>query len=129
MNYGANARKIIDAAREKGTPVPKSIIEAPIPEDEYQIRVFSAFERLSTCRQVVMGAVGPIPWSAIDHYAQRMGIVDDEIAYEDFVAIVQELDETFLAKRGKEIEQERKKAANGNPGQVRRPHPRSRRRR
>ena len=119
---------IVDAAREKGTPIPKSILEAPVPEDSYQVRVFQAFEQLSTCRQVVLGAVGPIPWSAIDQYAQRMGIEDDEIAYDDFVWIIQQLDELFLKRKGEEIEAERKKASNRN-GQsqaVRRSHVRAR---
>jgi len=78
------------------------------------VRVFEAFEKLSTCRQIVMGAIGPIPWSAIDQYAQRMGVVDDELAYEDFVAIIQELDEAFIERRSKDIAAEKKKAeANG----------------
>jgi len=94
-------------------------MNAPLPEDAYQVRVFEAFEKLSTCRQIVMGAVGPIPWSAIDQYAQRMGVADDELAYEDFVAIVQELDEAFIEKRHKEIAAERKKQEQANNGRSR----------
>ena len=128
MKYGANAKKIIDAARERGTPIPQSILNAPIPEDAYQVRVFQAFEQLSTCRQVVMGAVGPIPWSAIDQFAAHLGITDDEIAYDDFVWIIQNLDETFLKRKGEEIAAERRKIDGKSKG-VRRSHVAARSRR
>lgn len=116
MKYGANAKSIIDAANERGVPVPKSIAEAPLPEGEYQIRLFEAFEQLSTCRQLGMGAIGPIPWSAIDQYAVRMEIQDDELAYESFVWIIQSLDDLYLKRKGAEIEAERKRTSGKSQG-------------
>lgn len=68
-----------------------------------------------------MGAVGPIPWSAIDQFAKHMGIWDDEVAYDDFAWIIQNLDETFLKRKGEEIAAERRKA-NGKSTGVRRSH-------
>lgn len=97
--------------------MPKAILEAPVPEDGYQADLIRAFERLSTCRQIVPGGVGPIPWSAIHTYAQQLGITDDEILYEDFVVIIQEMDELFLKRKYEELEQERKKQR-GKPGGV-----------
>lgn len=41
-------------------------------------------------------SVGPIPWRAIDRYAERIGLLDDEVEYTDFVEIVQALDVAFL---------------------------------
>lgn len=119
MTHGARAKQVIDAAREKGTPIPKAIADAPIPEDDYQVFVFSAFETLSTCRHVIPGAIGPIPWSAIDQFAHRSEFANDEIAYADFTYLIQELDEVFLEIRGKELAAERDRIANGKSGQVR----------
>ena len=60
---GPNADKIANAARESGAPIPKSILEAPALEDSYHARIMDAFWRLSTCRDLGMGAAGPIPWN------------------------------------------------------------------
>ncbi len=73
--------------------------------------MFEAFELLSTCRQVSQGGVGPIPWSAIDQFAQQQGFADDEVACEDFVHIMQALDEVYLTRKAAEVERERKKAS------------------
>lgn len=43
-----------------------------------------------------MGGVGPIAWMAVDRYAERYGLDDD--AYERFVALIREMDGTYLAK-------------------------------
>lgn len=40
-------------------------------------------------------AVGPIPWDAIDRYAERHGFEGDD--YEDLVDFVRAMDEVFLA--------------------------------
>lgn len=58
-----------------------------------------------------MGGVGPIPWTAIDLYAQRLGIGDDEIAYGDFVALIQALDDRFLEQKAQQLRSEREKAS------------------
>ncbi len=73
--------------------------------------MFDAFETLSTCRQIGMSGVGPIPWSSIDQFARQQGFADDEIAYNDFLYIMQSLDELFLKRKSAEIERERKKAS------------------
>ena len=63
-----------------------------------------------------MSGVGPIPWSAIQQWAQHEGFADDEIAYRDFVYIVQSLDELYLKRKSAEIERERKKASGKSKG-------------
>lgn len=40
--------------------------------------------------------LGPVPWSAIDRYAERHGI-DDPDEYERFVRLIRTLDAAFLA--------------------------------
>lgn len=57
-----------------------------------------AFWTLSSDRALGM-AVGPIPWTAIDRYAERLGIIDDEVEYTDFVEIIQTLDVAFMKQQ------------------------------
>jgi hypothetical protein len=51
---------------------------------------------LSTDRELGFGAIGPIPWRAVDKYAERLGLVDDQVAYEDFVAAISAMDDEYL---------------------------------
>jgi len=88
-----------------GTPLPKSIADAPLLEDTYQHNILAAFWKLSTCREVGMGT-GPIPWVAIDRFATRQGYDIDEIEYETFVYLIMELDSVFLDYVRQESEKE-----------------------
>jgi len=85
--------------------------------------MFHAFELLSTCRQISQGGVGPIPWFALDQFARQQGFADDEIAYEDFVHIMQALDEVYLTRKAAEIDRERKKAGQSGKSQTIRAQP------
>lgn len=60
-----------------------------MPPDLERIR--GAFHELSTCRQIGM-ALGPIPWTAIDRYAERHGIGD----FEQFATLVRACDAAYL---------------------------------
>jgi len=42
-----------------------------------------------------MGSPGPIPWTAIDAWARRHGVEDEE-AFEDLVVFVQAQDRVYL---------------------------------
>lgn len=53
-----------------------------------------AFNELSTCRQMGM-SVGPIPWDAVQAYADSFGL-DDETA-DTLLRMVRALDAAFLA--------------------------------
>lgn len=119
---------MIDAARERGVPLKGAITEAP-ELDFFQARVIRAFEELSSCRQIAMGTVGPIPWVAIDAFADRLGLVEDEIAYADFMYLIRELDEVFLRDKRAEIDREKRKleANRGKSPGVRPSHVRARR--
>lgn len=48
---------------------------------------------LSTCRAIGM-AMGPIPWTAVERYADREGLVGDD--YEQFVVLVRMMDVAYL---------------------------------
>ena len=78
-----------------GTPLPKSIADAPVLEDAYQINIHAAFWKLSTCRNMGM-SVGPIPWDAVDRWAVRHGYAEDEIEYETFCYLIFQMDAVFM---------------------------------
>jgi len=59
-----------------------------------------------------MGSPGPIPWTAIDQYAERVKITEDELLYDDLVFYIRKMDETYL--RISQEEQERQSAASKN---------------
>lgn len=111
---------IIAAAQERGTPIPKSILDAPYPEDSYQERLLDAFWKLSTCRQIGMNCLGPIPWDAIDRFARKNEFASDEIEYDSFVSVIQALDNAFLEHQQGEIDRESKK--HGKAGSFRPPN-------
>ncbi len=115
------------AAKARGTPLPKAFREAPILEDAYHKRVFEAFWQLSTCRQIGMGAIGPIPWDSIDRYATKNGFASTEVEYDSFVYMIQTLDGLFMEHQAKKIkEQSSKGGAGGRAGSIRGAHARPR---
>ena len=42
------------------------------------------------------GTPCPIPWTAIDQYAQRTGAIKDEILYDDLIFFITKMDEVYL---------------------------------
>jgi len=54
---------------------------------------YSAFSALNTCRVSAMG-IGPIPWTAINDYATRYGLVG--LAADDLFSIIDLVDEEFV---------------------------------
>lgn len=84
-------------------PLPDAIANAPELFSGLEV-YYEAFLELTTCRQVGFGE-GPIPWDAIDRYAERHGIADEE-DYEDFVDMVRALDDAYLKHRRDKAERE-----------------------
>lgn len=64
-----------------------------IPEAHLHFH-WRAFNRLSTDRPVAFGA-GPIPWTAIDRYAERHHLADPD-EYERFETLIRAMDRAFL---------------------------------
>lgn len=60
---------------------------------------WTAFQRLSSCRNYGPSSVGPVPWTAMDQYADRYGITFNE--YDDFITIMEGLDQVFLSNQPK----------------------------
>jgi hypothetical protein len=74
------------------------------------------FWRLSTCRGIGFGALGPIPWTAVDCYAKTYGFAENEIDYDDFVFIVGALDEVFLDVSRKQADAAAARKSRGGSG-------------
>lgn len=59
------------------------------------VHIWEAFQRLGTCRNSVgMTGLGPIPWTAIDQYAQRYGY--EGFQYDELVHHIEVLDGIYL---------------------------------
>lgn len=55
---------------------------------------FDAFMDLSSCRQLGMGGVGPIPWTAMKAYADDFGL--DEDAREELYYLMKRMDAAYI---------------------------------
>jgi len=102
VTRGKVASKIADEAIKRGLPVPDSCLPPDLEDHLYEY--VDHFWVLSTDRELGFGAIGPIPWRAIDSYAQRHGFGDDEVAYDDFVAFVTAMDEEYLLVQHEQAE-------------------------
>lgn len=61
------------------------------------IQVWRAFEELSSTRQIgAMGGRGPIPWTAINDWAKRHQVPDDE--FDEFLSFVRAADNAWLVE-------------------------------
>lgn len=65
---------------------------------------------LSTCRGASQAGPTPIPWTAIDQFAERHGYTDNVLTYEDFTCYMHALDSEYLSVIGEEIEKKTKQA-------------------
>lgn len=57
---------------------------------------WTAFQRLDSCREQGPTQVGRIPWSAMDMYCTRYFYRGEQ--YEEFIDIMESLDQAFLAQ-------------------------------
>lgn len=62
--------------------------------------VWDAFQRLTHDRPIGFGAVGSIPFLAIDRYADRFEIED----FDEFYSLIRAMDEEYLAHAAKKAE-------------------------
>lgn len=97
MDFGPQAKTIAAAARARKHPIPEDAIPPPIPAECGF--AYAAFQELSTTRQMGFG-LGPIPWTAINDYAWRYGIVATD-HFDHLVTFVRAMDEAWLGKSSK----------------------------
>ena len=100
IEHGEHEDTVREQMRINKMPAPKWIAEKP----ELKLGLafyWKAFWELATCRQVAHGAVGPIPWMAMQAYAHQFEIHDDE--FDRFVLILKHMDTEYLKSRGKKL--------------------------
>lgn len=93
---------------ERGQPLPDWYGDEPYvdPADRF---VLDGFWRLSTCRPLGMGFIGPIPDDKIQEYADRKHMPQD--VRDLFEACVREMDAGYLAFQQGEAERNKKPPA------------------
>jgi hypothetical protein len=92
----AHAGKIATAAQEAGDPVPDECIPPDIlPECLFAYR---AFGDLASDRSAHDTALGAIPWTAIDAYCRRYGIIDPD-EFERTIALIRAMEEAEIKYR------------------------------
>jgi hypothetical protein len=106
--WGAHASKIAEAARDRGVPVPANAIAPELGShlDSY----VHIFWLLRTCALNGM-SVGRIPWTAIDTYAERYGLLDDEVQYDDLVYVIMAMDSRYVELCAEESDKKSKQDA------------------
>lgn len=104
MQMGASQEKLIEQMIRDGVDLPDHLANAPRLTAGLEL-FYNAFQDLASCRSLGM-SLGPIPWTAIDHYCQRFDIIG--LQEEDLFYHVEKLDKTYrdevekkAAKKGK----------------------------
>lgn len=97
-----DAHRLISAYTHYGLELPKQLIAPPLHDIE--IDLWRAFRELSTDRP--RGEMpGPIPWSSIDRYWNRSGLLDRD----SFFLVMREMDEAYLSHQYEAAEKAAKK--------------------
>lgn len=93
MDWGESYETIVRAAEAAGAALMSLPCVATKPDlVEHLSFEWSAFRSLSSDRQAGF-AIGPIPWSSIDRFAERYGIASDE--FDRFCALMQAMDAAY----------------------------------
>lgn len=99
------------AAREKQQPPPKPVAKVladrPAPLSASEAFYWTAFSYLSSCRLVGM-AIGEIPWTAIDAYAERHRLEPD--VRDLFELVMHRMDAVYMEDQRRKEETRRKEA-------------------
>jgi hypothetical protein len=109
LQHGADEAIIIEQAQRLKMPLPDFIKNKPVlpPGLDFYMH---AFQDVSTDRAIGM-AEGPIPWSAVDRWAARHGVVGEE--FDRLVIILRLMDEAYITYRSKEHKKQADRAHKG----------------
>lgn len=107
-----------DAYRRRDEPIPEHLFEPEIwPGDCW---IAEAFWILSSDRPHTMAGPGPIPWTAVDRYAERCGVHEHSELYADLVSVLRKVDQSWLKERERQrkIEEAKKGGRRGKSGSL-----------
>ncbi len=90
---GKDEEWLVEQAMRSGAPIPERIKNAPELNAGLELYLL-AFMELTSCRGLGYGAIGPVPWIAIDRYCEVHGIVGE--SREDVFYHVQRLDKVYM---------------------------------
>ena len=118
---GKDEKWLVQQARRQGQPLPERVTNAP--ELWHGLELYlQAFMELTSCRGLGYGAIGPVPWLAIQKYAEVYGIEGEQ--REDLFYHVQHLDKAYMDwqrdKAKKEEEARQREAPKGKAPRPRR---------
>ena len=97
MEQGHIEEQIIKQAMRSGLPIPSRIENAPSIWPGLEL-YYLGFLELNSSRQIGM-QLGPIPWLAIEQYAQAKELDDDQ--KEAMHYHISEMDRSYLKIQGK----------------------------
>lgn len=103
LEQGPHAEAIIRQSILNKQPVPDKIAKAPVLLP-WLDGVFTAFTRLTTCRQ----DLSYIPWSAVHQYAVAYGYAEDIDEMERFETLIHKMDSAYIGFHQKKNEREMK---------------------
>jgi len=91
--WGDKVEWFKSVAKETGE-VPRALAQRPeVPQ--HLAMVWSAFFLLSGDRSIGFEGPGPIPFLAIDRYAERFGLTGDADEFERFVELIRAMDAEY----------------------------------
>lgn len=107
MSLPENITAILDGHEARGEPIPDQYRHPEVlPEAQFYL---SAFWALQHDRHLGFGGGGGIPFSAIDRYARRVGLRDDEFwVFED---MIRACDGEWLKHNAEKSDPKKKRAA------------------
>jgi hypothetical protein len=94
----------VEAALRKGRDLPSWYLDEP-PLDPGCVWILAAWGDLNTCRTMGAADLGPIPWTAIVAYADRLGL--DWTMGRALAIVVRSMDEAYRAWHREQAERQR----------------------
>ena len=100
LEQGPTEKVILEQCYRNKMPLPESIKNAPelLPGLEL---FYGAFFDLTSCRTGLHSTEGPIKWTAMDRWAERYQLDDEQ--WEDLVYHLGQMDEAYLKFKTKKL--------------------------
>lgn len=107
MDWGDKEEWLVAESERRGKLMPALARKPEVPSHLRFVQ--DAFSVLGRDRQLGFGGAGPIPWSAIDRYAERFGI-DDPDDFTRFSDLIMAMDGAYMRYQAEAAEREKKAA-------------------